>query len=44
MDDSSALNFPSTPGSFKWEGLHGSVSPLTSDKRTSQVFTNLAYV
>lgn len=35
-NDTSALSFPGSPGSFKWEGLHGSSSPLTSGKRTSQ--------
>ncbi|XVF05056.1 hypothetical protein REPUB_Repub05bG0138200 [Reevesia pubescens] len=35
-NDISALSFPASPGSFKWEGLHGSFSPLTSDKRMSQ--------
>ncbi|XWS73804.1 hypothetical protein CRYUN_Cryun02cG0160600 [Craigia yunnanensis] len=36
LDDTLALSFPASPGSFKWEGLHGSLSPLTSDKRISQ--------
>ncbi|XWS52766.1 hypothetical protein CRYUN_Cryun11dG0100400 [Craigia yunnanensis] len=36
LDDVLALSFPASPGSFKWEGLHGSLSPLTSDKRISQ--------
>ncbi|XAR59615.1 Plus-end-directed kinesin ATPase [Bertholletia excelsa] len=27
---------PGSPGSFKWEGLHGSLSPLKSDKMFSQ--------
>ncbi|OMO77011.1 hypothetical protein COLO4_25387 [Corchorus olitorius] len=35
-NDMSALSFPASPGPFKWEGLHGSFSPLTSDKRMSQ--------
>ncbi|PSR95444.1 Kinesin-like protein [Actinidia chinensis var. chinensis] len=30
------VSFPGSPGSFKWEGLYGSVSPLISDKRASQ--------
>ncbi|XP_058190636.1 kinesin-like protein KIN-12E [Rhododendron vialii] len=30
------VSFPGSPGSFKWEGLHGSLSPLISDKRVSQ--------
>ncbi|PKI40311.1 hypothetical protein CRG98_039336, partial [Punica granatum] len=32
-NDVLSTNFPATPGPFKWEGLHGSFSPLTSDKR-----------
>ncbi|XWS71380.1 hypothetical protein CRYUN_Cryun03dG0133500 [Craigia yunnanensis] len=36
LDDTLALSFPASPGSFKWEGLHGSLSPLTSDERISQ--------
>lgn len=36
-NDASAVSFPGSPGIFKWEGLHASCSPLTSDKRTSQV-------
>ncbi|XP_022756048.1 kinesin-like protein KIN-12E [Durio zibethinus] len=36
LDDTLALSFPASPGSFKWEGLHGSLSPLPSDKRISQ--------
>ncbi|OMO68507.1 hypothetical protein CCACVL1_19930 [Corchorus capsularis] len=35
-NEMSALSFPASPGPFKWEGLHGSFSPLTSDKRMSQ--------
>ncbi|KAK3002205.1 hypothetical protein RJ639_020974 [Escallonia herrerae] len=30
------VSFPGSPGSFKWEGLHGSFSPFSSDKRISQ--------
>ncbi|XP_010263116.1 PREDICTED: kinesin-like protein KIN-12E [Nelumbo nucifera] len=30
------VSFPGSPGCFKWEGLQGSFSPLTSDKRMSQ--------
>ncbi|XP_031260504.1 kinesin-like protein KIN-12E [Pistacia vera] len=36
VNDTSIISFPGSPGSFKWEGLHGSFSPLTSDKRMSQ--------
>ncbi|RDX93421.1 Kinesin-like protein KIN-12E, partial [Mucuna pruriens] len=32
----SVVSFPGSPGSFKWEGVQGSFSPLTSVKRTSQ--------
>ncbi|XP_022732377.1 kinesin-like protein KIN-12E [Durio zibethinus] len=35
-NDMLALSFPASPGPFKWEGLHGSFSPLTADKRMSQ--------
>ncbi|XVF19596.1 hypothetical protein REPUB_Repub11eG0124500 [Reevesia pubescens] len=35
-NDILALSFPASPGSFKFVGLHGSFSPLTSDKRMSQ--------
>ncbi|EOY33247.1 Kinesin, putative isoform 1 [Theobroma cacao] len=36
-NDILASSFPPSPGPFKWEGgLHGSFSPLTSDKRMSQ--------
>ncbi|KAF3439497.1 hypothetical protein FNV43_RR17775 [Rhamnella rubrinervis] len=35
-NDSLAVSFPGSPGSFKWEGLTGSFSPLTSGKRMSQ--------
>ncbi|KAA8544392.1 hypothetical protein F0562_022404 [Nyssa sinensis] len=35
-NDALTVSFPGSPGSFKWEGLHGSFSPFTSDKRTSQ--------
>ncbi|XP_059625052.1 kinesin-like protein KIN-12E [Cornus florida] len=34
--DALTVSFPGSPGSFKWEGLHGSFSPFTSDKRMSQ--------
>ncbi|KAI7984692.1 Kinesin-like protein KIN-12E [Camellia lanceoleosa] len=35
--DAWTVSFPGSPGSFKWEGLHGSLfSPLASDKRISQ--------
>lgn len=34
--DALTVSFPGSPGSFKWEGLHGSLSPLISDKRVSQ--------
>ncbi|KAL7226298.1 hypothetical protein ACSBR1_021419 [Camellia fascicularis] len=33
--DAWTVSFPGSPGSFKWEGLHGSLSPLVSDKRVS---------
>ncbi|TKY48715.1 Phragmoplast orienting kinesin 2 [Spatholobus suberectus] len=35
-NDISVVSFPGSPGSFKWEGVQGSFSPLTSVKRTSQ--------
>ncbi|KAE8729390.1 fasciclin-like arabinogalactan protein 17-like [Hibiscus syriacus] len=35
-NDSLASSVPASPGPLKWEGLHGSFSPLTSDKRMSQ--------
>ncbi|KAF8403419.1 hypothetical protein HHK36_011522 [Tetracentron sinense] len=35
-NDNWTICFPGSPGSFKWEGLQGSFSPLTSDKRMSQ--------
>ncbi|XP_048234515.1 kinesin-like protein KIN-12E isoform X2 [Ricinus communis] len=35
-NDSSVISFPGSPGSFNWEGLHGSFSPLVSGKRMSQ--------
>ncbi|GAV86218.1 Kinesin domain-containing protein/Kinesin-relat_1 domain-containing protein [Cephalotus follicularis] len=35
-NDSLAVIFPGSPGSFKWDGLNGSFSPLTCDKRVSQ--------
>ncbi|GLU19100.1 hypothetical protein SLE2022_353660 [Rubroshorea leprosula] len=34
--DNDTISFPGSPGSFTWEGLQGSFSPLTSDKRMSQ--------
>ncbi|XP_057508458.1 kinesin-like protein KIN-12E [Actinidia eriantha] len=34
--DAWTVSFPGSPGSFNWEGLHGSVSPLITDKRASQ--------
>ncbi|XP_030458667.1 kinesin-like protein KIN-12E [Syzygium oleosum] len=33
--DSVSTTFPGSPGFFKWEGFHGSFSPLTSNKRTT---------
>ncbi|KAB1226943.1 Phragmoplast orienting kinesin 2 [Morella rubra] len=38
-NDSLAASFPGSPGSFNWEGLHASSSPLTSGKRTSRALT-----
>ncbi|KDP42953.1 hypothetical protein JCGZ_23895 [Jatropha curcas] len=35
-NDNSIISFPGSPGTFKWEALHGSFSPLVSDKRMSQ--------
>ncbi|POO01404.1 Kinesin-like protein [Trema orientale] len=35
-NDTLAVSFPGSPGCFKWEGLNGSFSPLTSGKRMSQ--------
>ncbi|KAJ4978735.1 hypothetical protein NE237_009515 [Protea cynaroides] len=35
-NDNWTVCFPGSPGSFKWEGLQGSFSPLTSNKRGSQ--------
>ncbi|XP_015873167.3 kinesin-like protein KIN-12E [Ziziphus jujuba] len=35
-NESLAVSFPGSPGSFKWDGLAGSFSPLTSGKRMSQ--------
>nr|KYP43610.1 Kinesin-like protein KIF15 [Cajanus cajan] len=35
-NDTSVISFPGSPGSFKWDGVQGSFSPLTSVKRTSQ--------
>lgn len=37
--DSVSTTFPGSPGFFKWEGFHGSFSPLTSNKRTALVST-----
>ncbi|KAI3991317.1 hypothetical protein MKX01_034636 [Papaver californicum] len=31
--DFPSVSFPGSPGSFKWEGLQGSFSPLTCDKK-----------
>lgn len=36
-NDTSSLSFLGSPGQFKWEGLHGSSSPLMPEKRMSQV-------
>ncbi|KAI4334146.1 hypothetical protein L6164_018872 [Bauhinia variegata] len=36
QDDTSEVNFPGSPGTFSWEGLHGSFSPLNSVKRMSK--------
>ncbi|KAF8039698.1 hypothetical protein BT93_B2034 [Corymbia citriodora subsp. variegata] len=33
--DGLSTTFPGSPGFFKWEGFHGSSSPLTSNKRTT---------
>ncbi|CDP15586.1 unnamed protein product [Coffea canephora] len=33
--DPLAVSFPGSPGNFKWEGLNGLSSPLTSNKRMS---------
>ncbi|KAJ6386266.1 hypothetical protein OIU77_029271 [Salix suchowensis] len=35
-NNTSSLSFLGSPGQFKWEGLHGSSSPLMSEKRMSQ--------
>ncbi|BAT92144.1 hypothetical protein VIGAN_07081900 [Vigna angularis var. angularis] len=35
-NDNSVISFPGSPGCFKWEGVQGSFSPLTSVKRISQ--------
>ncbi|KAG4991337.1 hypothetical protein JHK87_024794 [Glycine soja] len=35
-NDISVVSFPGSPGSFKWEGVQGSFSPLTFVKRISQ--------
>ncbi|KAD7477658.1 hypothetical protein E3N88_00794 [Mikania micrantha] len=34
-DDAWTLSFPGSPGSFKWERIHGSFSPVTAVKRIS---------
>ncbi|XP_052187875.1 kinesin-like protein KIN-12E [Diospyros lotus] len=34
--DAWTVSFPGSPGSFNWEGLHGSFSPLVSGKKASQ--------
>lgn len=36
-NDSLAVSFPGTPGTLKWDGLHGSMSPFTAGRRMSQV-------
>jgi len=36
-NDNSLVSFPGSPGSFMWEGVQGSLSPLNSVKRISQV-------
>lgn len=38
-NDSLAVSFPGSPGTLKWEGLYGSMSPLTTGKRMTQVST-----
>ncbi|KAJ9542940.1 hypothetical protein OSB04_029446 [Centaurea solstitialis] len=35
-DDAWTVSFPGSPGTFKWEGVHGSFSPVTGVKRMSQ--------
>ncbi|KAJ6897147.1 kinesin-like protein KIN-12E isoform X1 [Populus alba x Populus x berolinensis] len=35
-NDTSSLSLLGSPGQFKWEGLHGSSSPLMLEKRMSQ--------
>ncbi|XP_022973576.1 kinesin-like protein KIN-12E [Cucurbita maxima] len=35
-NDSLAVSFPGTPGTLKWDGLHGSMSPFTAGRRMSQ--------
>ncbi|KAL5574549.1 hypothetical protein UlMin_016248 [Ulmus minor] len=35
-NDTMAVSFPGSPGSFNWEGLDGSFSPLATGKRISQ--------
>ncbi|KAJ0839214.1 putative plus-end-directed kinesin ATPase [Helianthus annuus] len=34
-DDALTVSFAGSPGSFKWEGMHGSFSPVTAVKRMS---------
>ncbi|KAM7259936.1 hypothetical protein ACFE04_015677 [Oxalis oulophora] len=34
-NDTMAISFPASPGSFNWEGIHGSFSPLACDNRKS---------
>ncbi|KAI3797891.1 hypothetical protein L1987_33155 [Smallanthus sonchifolius] len=34
-DDAWTVSFPGSPGSFKWEGIQGSFSPVTAVKRIS---------
>ncbi|XP_076916770.1 kinesin-like protein KIN-12E [Bidens hawaiensis] len=34
-DDTWTVSFPGSPGSFKWEGIQGSFSPVTAVKRIS---------
>ncbi|XP_038879991.1 kinesin-like protein KIN-12E isoform X2 [Benincasa hispida] len=35
-NDSLAVSFPGSPGTLKWDGLYGSMSPLTTGKRMTQ--------
>lgn len=37
-NDMCAVSFPGSPGFYKWEGLLGSFSPLTIDKRNPHVY------